>query len=359
MLEFANEAGDFESHCSARFTPFAARCVPGSVSVRVAFFLLLLANLAFFVWATFIDVPPAPPQSDSISRLPQLELASEAHARIPQQTNSQARPLAQTAPGTANAPAITTGSTPSSSGASAGSAASATSAPGAGTSAAPAGAQQASTSSASAPAIGQGASAAASAPGAGPSGAQSVPLAAAQNRCVTIGPFSDHDQTAQAIELLEDRGFVPRERAEQSTTADYWVFVGALTTQAQEDTVLKRLQRNGIADARPMPTAQHKRRISVGLFNGESGAEQRAQAVRALGFDARIEARKRTAPAQWLDVDLGASTQSLPTEGLLSLEGSERLEMKPCSSVAGAQASASAGGSDSKALAAAGTASSR
>jgi hypothetical protein len=44
--------------------------------VRIVFFALLFANLAYFAWAQWIDVPEAPPPSD-ISKLPRLKLAEE------------------------------------------------------------------------------------------------------------------------------------------------------------------------------------------------------------------------------------------------------------------------------------------
>ena len=41
-------------------------------AVRIAFFALLFANLVYFAWAHWIDVPRrAPPASESVGRLPQ------------------------------------------------------------------------------------------------------------------------------------------------------------------------------------------------------------------------------------------------------------------------------------------------
>jgi hypothetical protein len=44
--------------------------------VRIVFFALLFANLAYFAWAQWVDVPPTSPPSD-ISKLPRLKLAEE------------------------------------------------------------------------------------------------------------------------------------------------------------------------------------------------------------------------------------------------------------------------------------------
>lgn len=45
--------------------------------VRNAFFALLFANLAYFAWARWVDVPPPPPVNEAIARLPRLKLAEE------------------------------------------------------------------------------------------------------------------------------------------------------------------------------------------------------------------------------------------------------------------------------------------
>jgi hypothetical protein len=58
--------------------------------VRYAFFALLLANLVYFAWAHWIDIPPPAALSDATARLPQLKLAEELP---PEQ-----RPKANTAP---------------------------------------------------------------------------------------------------------------------------------------------------------------------------------------------------------------------------------------------------------------------
>jgi|SRR5215831_12358965 len=45
--------------------------------MRNVFWALLFANLAFFAWARWVDVPRAPPVNESVARLPRLKLASE------------------------------------------------------------------------------------------------------------------------------------------------------------------------------------------------------------------------------------------------------------------------------------------
>jgi hypothetical protein len=52
--------------------------------VRVAFFVLLLANLAFMAWAGWVDTPRQAKPADDTSPLPRLKLVSEMPAAKPQ-----------------------------------------------------------------------------------------------------------------------------------------------------------------------------------------------------------------------------------------------------------------------------------
>ena len=273
------------------------------MSLRATFLLLLFANLAFLGWAALIDAPPEPPQSDSISNLPQLKLLSEVRRKAG--SNATSAPAANPSAGTA----------------------------------APVGAPSAGAASPRTAPVGatSGGSVATASPANVVSHvAQSDPapaqLAASTiRRCITIGPFTDPENAREAAEVLRGRGFMPRGRtAVGGPPQGYWVFVGGLKTLEDETSVLQRLERNGISDAKVMPTSDAGRRVSVGLFNALNGAERRARAVRNLGLEAQIEPR----PAEevhWVDVDLDSSTQSLPAEGLLSLEeAGSRLEIKEC-----------------------------
>ncbi len=76
----------------------------------------------------------------------------------------------------------------------------------------------------------------------------------ARERCVSIGPFNDLAQAARGAALLRDRGFDPKQRAEQGEMWEgYWVSVGDLRTTADETKLMKALERAGIRDARVMP----------------------------------------------------------------------------------------------------------
>jgi hypothetical protein len=155
---------------------------------------------------------------------------------------------------------------------------------------------------------------------------------ASAGRCVSIGPFNDLARAARGAALLRERGFNPRQRAEQGEAWEgFWVYVGGLKTAADETKVMKALERAGMNDAHAMPEASDGRRVSVGLFSEKDRAEKRAQAVKRLGFAAQVEERKQAGTVYWVDMDLGSNERTVPTEGLLSVEDAgARLEIRVC-----------------------------
>ena len=161
---------------------------------------------------------------------------------------------------------------------------------------------------------------------------QPVTTASHNDRCVSVGPFNDLALAARGAALLHDRGFEPKQRAEQGELWEgYWVSVGGLATPADETKLLKALDRAGIRDARVMPDEPGGRRVSLGLFSERDRAEKRAQAVKKLGFTADVTERKQPGTVYWIDMDVGPNERSVPTEGLLSLEDTaSRIEIRVC-----------------------------
>jgi hypothetical protein len=270
------------------------------LSLRAAILALLFANLAFFGWATLVDVTPEPPPTESIEHLPQLKLLNEVQngsgaSRRSPATNSAPRPKASAA------------------------------------------ASVSATASSSAPGGGSGGTSVSSSASSARTQGAAVPRTAATSaspqRCVTVGPFNDPDRVARADDILQQRGFKLRDRIEQLPQQGFWVFVGGLKSESDEAAMVQQLKQNGVSDASVMPESNAGRRVSVGFFTERDGAERRARIVRGLGLHADIEKRTQDAPVHWVDVNIDSSAQSLPAEGLLALEESgERLEIKECPS---------------------------
>ena len=62
--------------------------------MRAAFFLLLLANLAFLAWAGWIDAPQPAPTNAAYAKLPRLKLVNELPAEESRPSSSNARKTA-------------------------------------------------------------------------------------------------------------------------------------------------------------------------------------------------------------------------------------------------------------------------
>jgi len=237
--------------------------------VRIAFIVLLLANLGFMAWAVWVDTPPQTQTSDSTARLPRLKLVTEATA-----------PRAQT--GGESAVANKVSNTPS------------------------AGAAIAS------PAVDQSA----------PSGntAGDPALTAAQptaqiQRCVSVGPFNDLTGAARAASALQSRGFAPQQRTEEGEVVDgFWVYIGGVDSADKADRILIALDKGGFKDARLMPDDGEGRRISVGLFSERDRADRRAKAVQKLGLKTQVAERTQPGTVYWLDLALK------PNDGSVSVQ---------------------------------------
>jgi hypothetical protein len=168
----------------------------------------------------------------------------------------------------------------------------------------------------------------------GGSGGPGAVGVAANAHCVTVGPFSDLAIAAAAASLLQDRGFTPIQRDEPGPDLiAYWVYLDNVPTDAAAARLLQKLHDNGLADARVMPvaTATETRRISVGLFNEQDGAERRVRQVKNLGLVPAIAEQHQSQATYWVDINLSSPGQAVNTEGLLPAPlANAHLDIRDC-----------------------------
>lgn len=150
--------------------------------------------------------------------------------------------------------------------------------------------------------------------------------------CTSIGPFPDLPQSAQAQAALRRAGFRPRQRMEQGELwVGYWVSVQNFSTRPAAEKALKTLSDNGISDVYLMPGSDPANVLSLGVFSDYQRAQRRADEVRALGLEPRIDDRKRSGSMYWIDVDLPEPGQLVDTSILQTDPGRiMRLEMRGC-----------------------------
>ena len=150
--------------------------------------------------------------------------------------------------------------------------------------------------------------------------------------CMSVGPFPDVNNSAQAASLLKERGFDPRQRAAAGEMSDgFWVFVGGMKSEADTDRMLVNLEHNGIKDALVMPaTATEGRRVSLGLFSERARAERRADTVKALGIKAEVAERKLPGTLYWVDLAPLPGMNTIPLQDLFAQGVSSKIAVQPC-----------------------------
>jgi hypothetical protein len=123
-------------------------------------------------------------------------------------------------------------------------------------------------------------------------------------RCASLGPLAAAVDSAALRTALQARNLPARERQAASQEIEgYWVYIDKLADATARARALARLSRFGVRDAAALSETGQ---VSVGLFSEKTGADKRAAAVRAAGFEPAIEVRQHTVDQYWLDVDLGS-----------------------------------------------------
>lgn len=263
--------------------------------MRFLVYLLLLANVAVFVW--FQTHPPQPPAEQPPPPLPpgieRLVLLSERPAAAQASGQPAVEEPQQQAVGQPGAVQMTESSGQDSPGT-------------AGTAtaeAAPEGGTQ-ETSEPAAPPVSAEAAATevktVSPPEPVPGTAPAVEVGTAPAPvCRTIGPFADPDAAARLARQLSQQGFGATVRdAGIREPSGYWVYLPAMP-RAEARRIVDDLKAHGVKDY--FVGKQHY--ISLGIFSRKHKAGLRQEQIRKLGYDAVLERRYRTRKVYWIDVE--------------------------------------------------------
>jgi hypothetical protein len=152
----------------------------------------------------------------------------------------------------------------------------------------------------------------------------------APRACVSVGPFRELSQAATAAANLRGAGLDPVQRVgEGDIWVGYWVYLAAIPTLADAETILARLKENGITEAYVIPSSDSGTLISLGVFTEVARAGNRLNAARELGYEATISDRTRRGTVYWVDVLLAAG-QTLDFDALQPPGRIMRLEQRPC-----------------------------
>jgi cell division septation protein DedD len=158
--------------------------------------------------------------------------------------------------------------------------------------------------------------------------AASAPAAGAQ--CTSVGPFRELGQAASAAANLRAAGFDPMQRvAEGDIWIGYWVYIEAISTEAEANAILEKVRAAGMVDSYLIPNSDSGNLVSLGVFGEISGVSQRRDQARALGLEPKVVDRTRRGTVYWVDVDV-APGQALDMEALHPPGRILRLEQRRC-----------------------------
>jgi len=150
--------------------------------------------------------------------------------------------------------------------------------------------------------------------------------------CTSVGPFADLADASHAQAALRAVRLEARQRLEQGELwVGYWVSVQNLESREDAEMAVKMLGESGITDVYLMPGSDPANVLSLGVFSDYQRAQRRAEEVKALGMEPRIDDRKRAGSVYWLDVDLVEPGQSIDTTLFQAGPGKiMRLELRAC-----------------------------
>ena len=171
-----------------------------------------------------------------------------------------------------------------------------------------------------------------------PAGATATQKAAMNvpSACLSVGPFADLENSARAASILRQKGFDPKQRAEEGQMSEgYWVYVAGMKDEKDTDRALVALERVGIKDALVMPDTQGTdRRLSLGLYSDRARAEKRAESVRHSGLKAEVAEHRLPSTVYWVDLAPLPGMNTVPLQDLFAEGVGSKIAVQPCPAVA-------------------------
>lgn len=121
-------------------------------------------------------------------------------------------------------------------------------------------------------------------------------------RCVSLGPFDQLDAAEVALARLADRGYQARLRETGGQIrSGYWVYIPPLGSRNAAKEIDSQLREKGVTDLFIVTGSENRNAISLGLFSTAERADQRAAEIGRMGFSPQIAERFRDATVYWLD----------------------------------------------------------
>ena len=149
--------------------------------------------------------------------------------------------------------------------------------------------------------------------------------------CVSLGPFLDLTETAEAAARLRERGHVPSQRlADSPLWVGHWVYLAPFPTREEAFAAVEKLRAHGIEDLYVEPSGEDANAVSLGLYSDRGRAESLATTIRGYGYAPEISDKYRTASVYWVDVVLPPRVQLSPSNYTVRSGRAVRAEERVC-----------------------------
>ena len=146
--------------------------------------------------------------------------------------------------------------------------------------------------------------------------------------CFSLGPFADRAAADAAIAKLAAQvtRAVSREAPGRAATG-YSVSLAPAANRAAAQAIAQRIGAAGFDDFLVVNTGEQANSIALGRYGSRESAERRQSALKAAGFDARIEALGAGGTAQWwLDASAPTGTAASQLRGIAGAARSRSLD---------------------------------
>ena len=123
--------------------------------------------------------------------------------------------------------------------------------------------------------------------------------------CVTLGPFRTSELADDAQSEYASKGMQTDQRMEQGQIfVGHWVQIRGLPDRSAGNQAVEALREGGIPEAYLVTTDDEGLKISLGVFGNRDGAERVDELAQSLGFTSEITARTAEGMYYFVDVAL-------------------------------------------------------
>ena len=148
--------------------------------------------------------------------------------------------------------------------------------------------------------------------------------------CQRIGSFLEDQVASAAAQWLRQEGIAAEKVSGSEKVLGYRVYLPKYPVRDAAISVVEALRKKGVDDLYIETEAPHANSVSLGLYLQRSGAERRARQIQSLGYPTRIGNKETEQQVFWVDIQV-ESGREIPLNQLQAPVGQvQRLKINSC-----------------------------